>query len=120
VVVVEDDLQVRTMVRSILAEKGYRVLVADGGEDALALLKGHPGKLGLLLTDVIMPTMNGRELAEKVRFLRPGIKVLFMSGYTDNIIARNHKADPSQVLLQKPFTPLALSSKVREVLDSMP
>jgi YesN/AraC family two-component response regulator len=93
------------------------VLESQDAEDALRIAERQDGTIHLLLTDVVMPHMNGHALAEAVRRFRPDVKVLYMSGYTDDAIARHGVLDPGTVLLQKPFTPAALARKVREVLD---
>ncbi|MBI5240195.1 MAG: PAS domain S-box protein [Elusimicrobia bacterium] len=115
VLVTEDDETVRSMARRSLARRGYTVLEADGGEEALRIL-GRT-KVDLLLTDVIMPDMNGRELARHAAKVQPGIRVLYFSGYTDDVISRHGVLEPGIALLQKPFTPEVLAQKVREALD---
>jgi two-component system, cell cycle sensor histidine kinase and response regulator CckA len=115
--VVEDDESVRTITVKILRSHGYHVLAASSGADALALAERHRGLIDLLLTDVIMPHMNGRQLAVRLVEQRPGIKVLFTSGYTDNAIVHHGVLDPGVQFLAKPFTPNVLSARVREVLS---
>ncbi len=117
ILLVEDDDQVRTVVRGILKRNGYAVLDARNGAEALQLCEQHTGALDLLLTDVVMPVMGGRELSERVAKLRPGLKVLFMSGYTEDAILHHRILVPGIALLQKPLTPDALLRKVRSVLD---
>jgi CheY-like chemotaxis protein len=112
VLVVEDDPAVFSLVRAVLADSGYVVLAAGSPDDALRLVDGHPHPIHLLLTDVVMPRMNGPELARRVRARRPDTKVLFMSGYSDEGVL---EADAA--LLQKPITPGALLRRLREVLD---
>ena len=115
VLLVEDEDGVRRLSRRLLENEGYRVLEAAAGEEAIALAKGHSGPIHLLLTDVVMPGLNGPEVAERVVFLRPEIKVLYMSGYTDTSLARLSAEAP---LLQKPFTPEGLASRVSEILSA--
>jgi CheY-like chemotaxis protein len=117
VLVVEDEVSVRSLVRGVLELRGYRVLEACHGADALAISDQHGGPIHLLLTDVVMPEMSGRDLASRVVPRRPGIRVLYMSGYTDDAIVHNGVLDAGTAFLQKPFTPDALARKVREVLD---
>jgi CheY-like chemotaxis protein len=117
VLLVEDETGVRALVRDILGQHGYNVLEAADVDDALRLCRDHEGEIQLLLTDVVMPVMSGRELAERSATLRPEIKVLYMSGYTDNIVVYHGVTARDTQFLQKPFTPKALVRKVREVLD---
>jgi CheY-like chemotaxis protein len=102
----------------VLKAQGYTVLEAANGEEALRLATGHSGPIHLVLTDVVMPGMGGKVLAEQLSGRRPGIKILFMSGYTDEAIAHQGILEPGVALLQKPFSPLALARKVRQVLDA--
>jgi CheY-like chemotaxis protein len=118
VLLTEDEEQVRRMTRIILEMNGYHVLEAGGGEEALAIYEQHAGRIDLIITDVVMPQMSGRELAQSLETLHPGIKVLYMSGYTDDAIVRHGLLDREIAFLQKPFTPDALMRKVREVLDA--
>jgi PAS domain S-box-containing protein len=120
VLLAEDEEQVRRMTRTILEMNGYRVLEASSGDEALATYKQHEGRIDLVITDVVMPQMSGRELAQSLEALRPGIKVLYVSGYTDDAIVRHGLLDAGIAFIQKPFTPEALSRKVREVLDAAP
>lgn len=117
VLLVEDERQVRRLVRTILGRLGYDVLEAEGPEEALALCAGYEGRIDLLLTDVVMPVMNGKELQERVSALLPGIKTLFMSGYTADSIASRGALHEGVDFLEKPFSPDQLGRKVREVLD---
>jgi PAS domain S-box-containing protein len=118
VLLVEDDPLVRDLVHRLLIQQGYTVLEAFNGEEALQLAQEHTGeKIHLLLTDVVMPQMGGRTLAEKLKFQIPDIKVLYISGYTDNAIVNHGVLEPGTHFLQKPFSPKTLSYKVREVLD---
>ena len=98
------------------AALGYDVLEARDGADALRVLGVHPGAVELLLTDVVMPGLSGREVAEAVRQVRPQIKVLYMSGYTDDAIVRHGVLLANDAFLQKPYTILALSEKVCDLL----
>jgi PAS domain S-box-containing protein len=118
ILLVEDEQGVRSMVRGVLKSRGYTVLEASRGDEALQICKRHEGTIHLLLTDVVMPEMGGRELAKRVVNLRRDAKVLLMSGYTDDAVIRQGELKPGVGLLQKPFTPDALASKVREVLDT--
>jgi len=118
ILLVEDEAQVRALVRSILQRFGYKVIEAQSGGDALVVSEQHSGTIDLLLTDVIMPHINGPQLAQRLRG-RVG-KVLYMSGYTEDSIVRQGLVDASVALLQKPITPKALVRKVREVLDAAP
>jgi CheY-like chemotaxis protein len=118
ILVVEDETTLRGLVRQSLSNQGYTVLVAGDGADAEMVSTAHQGPIHLLLTDVIMPGMNGRELAQRISSQRPDIKVLYMSGYTENAIGHNGTLEEGISLLQKPFTLPALKAKVREVLDT--
>ncbi|MGE5570026.1 MAG: ATP-binding protein, partial [Rhodospirillales bacterium] len=117
VLVVEDEEGVRKLVRSVLELNGYRVLEADSGETAMEISAAHDEKIDLLVTDVVMPKMSGRELADALGLLRPDIKVLFLSGYADRAIIEHGILDTGAAFMQKPFTPQDLARKVREVLD---
>ena len=117
VLVAEDAGGVRTVARQVLKRHGYVVLTAADGQSALDLAGDQDGPIHLLVTDVIMPEMSGRQLADRLREARPELKVLFVSGYTDDAIVRHGILEPGIAFLQKPFTPEALARKVREVLD---
>ncbi len=117
VLVVEDNSMVRELVIKILQKYGYKVLEAKDGEEAIEIGKQHEGPIDLMLTDVVMPGMSGRILAMEFESLRPKIKVLYMSGYTDNIVVHHGILDRGMVFIQKPFTHDALAGKVRELLD---
>ncbi|MBI4484326.1 MAG: PAS domain S-box protein, partial [Acidobacteria bacterium] len=114
----EDDELVRKLVRQTLEMYGYTVLEARQGAEALEICQRHEGPIHLIVTDVVMPEMSGRELAYRVSQLRPPMKVLYLSGYTGNAIVHHGVLEPSIPFLQKPFTPDALARKVREVLDA--
>jgi two-component system, cell cycle sensor histidine kinase and response regulator CckA len=118
VLLVEDEEQVRTIVLSILRRQGYRVLVAQNAGEALLLCEKHAEAVDLLLTDVVMPQMSGPELASRLVATRPEMKVLCMSGYTDDSIVRHGVLDSGVAFIQKPVTPDSLARKVREVLDN--
>ena len=120
VLLVEDESNLRRLACQYLQTQGYTVLEAADGAAAVQLCVGHKGRIDLLLTDVIMPGMNGHELAKRIMLLRPNTKVLYMTGYAENAIVHNGTLDPGVNLLQKPFTLQALREKVREVLDSEP
>jgi signal transduction histidine kinase/CheY-like chemotaxis protein len=117
ILIVEDEERVRALVRQVLMMHGYTVLEASNGLDGLAAILRHPGKLDLLLTDVIMPGMGGRELMEQARLARPGLRGMYMSGYTDDQILKAGVIDQQIPFLQKPFSPDTLAAKIREVLD---
>jgi PAS domain S-box-containing protein len=118
VLVVEDEESVRTLACRILQEQGYAILEASSGNEALAIAQNHAGEIHLVLTDVVMPGIGGGELVSRITAARPGIKALFVSGYTDNAIVNHGTLDPGIAFLQKPFTIGSLARKVREVLDS--
>ena len=120
ILLVEDEERVRVLARSILRKYGYKVLDAQSGGDAFFLCQQHKARIDLLLTDVVMPHMSGRELAERLRDSRPEMKVLYMSGYTDDAVVRHGVFDSSMALFQKPITPEGLARKVREVLGWPP
>ena len=117
ILVVDDDAGVRLVITILLAQKGYTVIEADSGAKALELLDRHVGLIPLLVTDIVMPGMSGGELAQKVVALRPGIKVLFVSGYSENVSVECGLAKATAKLLSKPFTADSLSRVVRDLLD---
>jgi CheY-like chemotaxis protein len=117
ILLVEDEESIRTLVLGILRKQGYKVLEAASPQQALEISARIEGVIHLLLTDVVMPHMNGREVAEQVTAARPSTKVLYMSGYTDQAISHHGILNPGVPFLQKPFTPEALTEKVRKVLD---
>ena len=116
ILLVEDEKGVRELAREYLASSGYRVIEAEDGHTALELATMHVGQIHLLLTDVVMPGISGRELAERVSQIRPGIKIIYMSGYTDQAVVHHGILQNDAVLLQKPFTLMTLAGKLRELL----
>jgi len=118
ILLVEDEPGVRQLVREMLHRLGYTTLEAGGGAEALRIFEQHRGGIDLLLTDVIMPQMSGRDLAERLRSVQPALKVLYMSGYTDDMLAHHGVLEPNVYLLPKPFAPDELGAKLREVLDT--
>jgi two-component system, cell cycle sensor histidine kinase and response regulator CckA len=116
ILVAEDEDGVRHIVTQMLRDQGYTVLPANGGAEALQIAQTHAGPLQLLVSDVMMPRMSGPELAQRLRGLRPEMRVLFVSGYTDGEIVREGELEPGTDFLQKPFTREQLANKVREVL----
>ena len=118
VLLVEDEDQLRAVARTILERHGYRVLEAPNGREALERYAGSEEAIELLLTDVVMPVMGGRELAESMLASRPELKVLYMSGYTEDVAIVQSAVEPGVTLLQKPFTPERLLTRVREALDA--
>jgi len=118
VLIVEDDDSLRKLAQKVLQQHGYRVLAAENGEDALKVSEAHDGSIDLLITDVVMPKMSGKETAERLQPLNPQMKVIYMSGYTDNAIAHHGVLAPGLNFLEKPFTPKGLARKVREVLGN--
>src|SRR6185503_19738549 len=118
VLLVEDDEQLRRLTHRSLATQGYTVLEADRGSTALDIARRHKGPIDLLLTDVVMPDINGRKLADTLRPARPGLRVLYMSGYPDGAIADHGMLEAGVAYLAKPFTTEAMLRKVREVLAS--
>jgi signal transduction histidine kinase/CheY-like chemotaxis protein len=117
VLLVEDEDMVRKLSVEILEEFGYAVIAASNGEEGMRLCKEFDGRIELLITDVVMPQMSGRELAEQVALLRPETKVLYMSGYTDDAIVRHGILEDNVSFIQKPFSPDSFAFKAREVLD---
>jgi signal transduction histidine kinase/ActR/RegA family two-component response regulator len=117
VLLVEDEEQVRTVAANILRRAGYHVLEARGAGEAILIEEQHPVRIHLLLTDLVMPKVNGRDLAERIQGRRPDVRTLFMSGYTDNAVVTNALLDSDVAFLQKPFTPQSLERKVRQVLE---
>jgi PAS domain S-box-containing protein len=117
ILLVEDERGVRELAREYLEMTGYTVIEAENGHTALELAGLHSGPIHLLMTDVVMPGISGRELSERVKSIRPGIRVLFMSGYTDQAVVHHGILETDAVLLQKPFTVAALAAKLRDILN---
>lgn len=117
ILVVEDEETVRQMIRRTLVLNGYQILTASNGLDALAIFEAHQ-EIDLVISDIIMPEMNGRELSERLKRLRPDLKILFMSGYTDDVTMHHKIENAATGFIQKPFTIEALGQKVRAVLDN--
>jgi signal transduction histidine kinase/ActR/RegA family two-component response regulator len=116
VLLAEDEPAVREVTRALLARLGYRVLVARDGADALALAAGHAGPIHLLLSDVVMPGLNGRELAGRLQAARPGLAVVYMSGYTQEVVSQAGVLEEGLILVQKPFQPGPLAAALRRAL----
>ena len=117
ILIVEDDDGLRKFTQNALQMHGYKVLDAENGEDALRVSQAHEGPIDLMITDVVMPKMGGKEAADRLQPLYPQMKVIYMSGYTDNAIVKHGVLAPGLNFLQKPFTPESLARKVREMLD---
>ncbi|MFN8455295.1 MAG: ATP-binding protein [Anaerolineae bacterium] len=118
VLLVEDEPKVRDLANRLLQRQGYRVLIATNGVEALQLAQDYTGEIDLLLTDVVMPQMNGKALADQLKLMRPHVKVLFASGYTDKTLIPTEALGTDVAFIQKPFSVMELSQKVRNVLDS--
>ena len=117
ILIVEDDDGLRKFAQKVLQQHGYKVLDAENGEDALRVSEEHDGQIDLMITDVVMPKMGGKEAADRLQPLYPQMKVIYMSGYTDNAIVEHGVLAPGLSFLQKPFTPESMARKVREILD---
>jgi len=117
ILIAEDDDALRNLAREILQQQGYRILEAENGIEALRISEEHGGQIHLMITDVVMPKMGGKEVADRLQPLYPQMKVIYMSGYTDNSIAHHGILAPGLNFLEKPFTPEGLARKVRKVLD---
>jgi CheY-like chemotaxis protein len=119
VLLVEDEEEVRNLARDVLVDEGYAVLEATTPEDAERICAEHPGPISLLLSDVVMPRVSGPQLAGRLAEIRPDLRVLYMSGYTDEAIVRHGVLEPGTWFIEKPFTPESLGAKVRAVLDAV-
>ena len=117
VLVTEDEAQMRSLLRRCLASRGYTVLEASHGGEALEVVARHHGPIHLLVTDVVMPHMSGKELAQRLQADRPNLRVLFISGYSDEAIERHGVLAPGAAFLQKPLHPDVLARTVRQILD---
>jgi len=120
VLLVEDEDGVRRLLHHVLQKRGYKVIEAADGEEALRLFERRRSEIQLVLTDMVMPHMGGRQLGERLRELSPGVKIVYMSGYTDDVLVRTGALGPGMVFLQKPLRPEVLAAKVRETLDATP
>jgi len=118
ILVAEDELPVRELVRQALEHLGYMVLEAPNGHEAIRVIEKHTGEIDLLLTDVTMPLMNGQELATRLQTIRPGTKVLYMSGFIDEVLAFHDSAQPEIAFIQKPFSLSELAAKVETALSA--
>jgi CheY-like chemotaxis protein len=119
VLVVEDDQSVRSLIGEILETLGYTPVIARDSMEALEIIEGEHRRIELLLTDVVMPSMNGKELAELVRTKLPDIRTVFMSGYTDEVICRHGMLDPGILFIQKPVTPQKIAKKLYEAMKQV-
>jgi len=117
IIIAEDEPQVREILRLLLQKNGYKIIEAENGEDAVRKFKENRGTVSLILLDVIMPVKNGREAYEEIKGIEPGIKIIFMSGYTDDIISRKGILEEGFDFISKPINPSTLMKKIREVLD---
>ena len=120
VLLVEDDMAVRRFAREVLEREGYRVIESTNARDAFFCCERYDGNIDLLVTDVVMPGLSGRDLAEGLAAIRPGLRVLYMSGYTGESIIFQGMVDQTARLIQKPFSARILCEKVREVLEQPP
>ncbi len=118
VLLVEDEGQVRGLAREILETCGYRVLEAACAEEAISIYENLDCPVDLVITDVVMPGLSGRQLAERLREVSPGLRVIYMSGYTNDAVVQRGVMEASAEFLQKPFTAASLARKVRDVLDA--
>jgi two-component system cell cycle sensor histidine kinase/response regulator CckA len=119
ILLVDDEPQVVALVREMLTREGYKVLGAGDGEEALRIFEANQSEIDLLLTDIVMPQLNGRELADRIKAKQPGLRVLYMSGFMKEAILKYYGISITGIpFLQKPFTREMLARKVREVLDA--
>jgi CheY-like chemotaxis protein len=118
ILLVEDDKDLRAYLTEVLRDLNYRVLAAPEPIAALGFLEHLPTRIDLMLTDVVMPGMSGRELAARARALRPKVKILYMSGYSRNSVVHNGKVDPDVQLIQKPVSQTELAMRIRDLLDT--
>jgi CheY-like chemotaxis protein len=114
---VEDEEELRRLTMDLLVEQGYKVLDASNGLEAISVCQSYSDPIDLIITDMVMPKMGGMALTENLKTLRPGIKVLYISGYTDDLAEQQRLANTGVAFLQKPFTPSALACKIRDVLE---
>ena len=119
ILLVEDEEMVRTLMREVLEREGYQVLSCSHAQDGIKVSKQHGGQIDLLLTDVVMPGMNGRDMASQILETLPELRVVFMSGYTEHVLIREGEADPHFEYLQKPFTLRTLLRKLERVLGTV-
>lgn len=117
ILIVEDDEMIRKIARTTLQHYGYRILEAQEGQEALKISHEHKEPIHLIVTDVVMPRMSGPEFAQRMKYLRPETRVLYMSGYADEAIFRHEVLAPGVNFIEKPFSPEGLARKVREVID---
>jgi signal transduction histidine kinase/CheY-like chemotaxis protein len=117
--IVEDEDGVRRLLTHILTRRGYKVLEASDGEEALRVFEKRSAEIGLVLPDMVMPRLGGRQLGELLQEIRPGVKILYMSGYTDDVLARSGALSPGMLFLQKPLRPEVLTARVRQALDAV-
>ena len=120
VLFVEDDAVMRVVAEEALAAFGYRVAVAASGREAIELYESGEQRPAILVTDLVMPRMSGRELADELMRRQPDLRVLFISGYSSDAVMRQQVAEEGRAFLQKPFTPVALARRIRELLDTAP
>jgi CheY-like chemotaxis protein len=118
VLVVEDEQAVRDLTVKMMRQLGYNVLAAAGGDEAIEISRSHTGQISLLLTDVVMPGMSGRQVADALLPARPGLRVLYLSGYTENTVIHHGVLEQGVSFLPKPFSREVLAKKVREVLSN--